>query len=39
MVLEKNGDDQLDRACKKRISIAYSQGGQDYPIKNKKEKG
>jgi hypothetical protein len=31
MVLEKDGEDQLDRSCEKRRSITYSQGGQGYP--------
>jgi len=36
MVLEKNGDDKLDRVCEKWSSTTYSQE-EEYPIKNKKE--
>jgi hypothetical protein len=34
-VLEKNGD-QLDQSFRK-LSITYSQGGQEYPIYDKKK--
>jgi hypothetical protein len=39
VVLEKNGEDQLDRSCEKWRSITQSQGGVEYPIYNKKKKG
>jgi hypothetical protein len=37
VVLEKNGEDQLDRSCEK-LSITQSQGGEEYPTYNKKKK-
>ena len=37
MVLEKDGEDQLDRSCEERRSITESQGGEEYPTYNKKE--
>jgi hypothetical protein len=37
-MLEKNGEDQLDRSCEK-LSITQSQGGEEYPTYNKKKKG
>ena len=37
-VLEKNGEDQLDRSCEKSRQITYSQGGEEYPTYNKKKK-
>jgi hypothetical protein len=37
MVLEKDGEDQLDRSCEKQRSITYSQGGHGYPMDYKKE--
>jgi hypothetical protein len=39
VVLEKNGEDQLDRSCEKLRSIAQSQGGEEYPTYNKMKKG
>jgi hypothetical protein len=36
VVLEKTGEDQLDRSCEK-WSITQSQGGKEYPTYNKKE--
>ena len=37
-MLEKGGEDQLDRSCEKRGRIIYSQGGEEYSntIKRKK---
>ena len=35
VVLEKDGEDQLDRSCKKWGSITYSQGAEEYPTWNK----
>jgi hypothetical protein len=37
VVLEKDGEDQLDRSCDKWKSITYSQGGEEYPAYNKKK--
>ena len=37
VVLEKDGEDQLDRSCEKRGSHVQSQEGQECPIYNKKE--
>ena len=37
VVTEKDGEDQLDRPCKKRISITQSQRGEEYPTYNKKK--
>jgi hypothetical protein len=39
VVLEKNGEDQLDRSCEKWRSITQSQGGEEYRTYNKKKKG
>jgi hypothetical protein len=39
VVLEKNGEDQLDQSCEKWRSITQSQGGEEYPIYNKKKQG
>jgi hypothetical protein len=39
VVLEKNGEDQLDRSCEKWRSITQIQGGEEYPTYNKKKKG
>jgi hypothetical protein len=38
VMLEKNGEDQLDRSCEK-WSITQSQGGEEYRTYNKKKKG
>jgi hypothetical protein len=38
VVLEKNGEDQLDRSCEKWRSITQSQGGEEYPTYNKKKR-
>jgi hypothetical protein len=35
VVLEKNGEDQLDRSCEKWRSVTYSQGAEEYPTWNK----
>jgi hypothetical protein len=35
VVLEKNGEDQLDRSCEKLRTITQSQGGEEYPTYNK----
>jgi hypothetical protein len=35
VVLEKDGEDQLDRACEKWRSIIQSQGAMEYPTWNK----
>jgi hypothetical protein len=35
VVLEKNGEDQLDLLCEKGRSITHSQGGEEYPTYNK----
>jgi hypothetical protein len=37
VVLEKDGEDQLDRSCEKWRSITQSQGGEEYPAYNKKK--
>ena len=37
VVLQKGGEDQLDRKREKWRSITYSRGGQDYPTYNKKK--
>jgi phage FluMu protein Com len=39
MVLEKDGDDYLDRSCEKLRSVTESRGGEDYPTNNKKKGG
>jgi hypothetical protein len=38
MVLEKDGEDQLDRACGKCRSIMCSKGEEEYPTKIKRRK-
>lgn len=38
VVLEKDTQGQLDRSCKKRRSITYSQEEQKHPADNKKRK-
>jgi hypothetical protein len=38
VVLEKNGEDHLDRSCEKWRSITQSQGGQEYPTYKKRRK-
>jgi hypothetical protein len=38
MVLEKDGEDQLDQSCEK-WSVTQNQGGKEYPTYNKKKKG
>ena len=35
MVLEKDGEDRLDRSCEKLINITPSQGGKKHPVCNK----
>ena len=37
-VLEKDGEDQLDRSCEK-LSIAYIQRAEEYPTWNKQMEG
>jgi len=39
VVLEKDGEVQLDRSCEKLRSITYSQGAEDYPAWNKQTEG
>jgi hypothetical protein len=34
VVLEKDGEDHLDRSCEKRESITWSQGGEEYFIQS-----
>jgi hypothetical protein len=36
VLLERDGEDQLDCSCEKR-TITKSQGGDEYPTSNKKE--
>jgi len=38
MVVEKDGEDLLDRSCEK-WSVTQSQGGEKYPTYNKKKEG
>ena len=38
VVLEKDGEDWLDRSCEKWKSITMSQGGNEYPTQNKKKR-
>ena len=38
MVLEKAGEDQLDRSCEKCRYITLSQEGKEYPTCNKRRK-
>ena len=33
--VEKDGEDQLARSCEKWNSVAYSQGGEEYPTYDK----
>jgi len=33
-MLEVDGEDQLDRSCEKRRSVAKSQGVEEHPINN-----
>jgi hypothetical protein len=35
VVLEKDGEDQLNPLCEKQRSITYSQGGKEHPTYNK----
>ena len=39
MVLEKDGEDPLDRSCVKRLRITYSEVGRKYQCINKKKEG
>ena len=39
VVLEKDGEDHLDRSCEKWRSVTESQGGEEYPTYNKKKEG
>jgi hypothetical protein len=39
MVLEKDGEDQLDQLCEKWRSITNSQGHDEHPTNNKKKEG
>ena len=39
VVLEKDGEDQMDRSCEKWRSVTYSQGGEKYITYNKKKEG
>jgi hypothetical protein len=39
VVLEKHGEDQLNRSCEKRRSITQSEGGEEYRTYSKKKKG
>jgi len=39
VVLEKDGEDQIDRTCGISRSIAYSQGGEEYPTWHKHKEG
>jgi hypothetical protein len=38
VVLEKAGEDQLDRSCEKCRCITLSQEGKEYPTYNKRRK-
>jgi hypothetical protein len=38
VVLEKDGEEELDRSCEK-ISVTQSQGGKEYPTNNIKKEG
>jgi hypothetical protein len=38
VVLEKDGEEQLDRSCEEWRSITSSQGGQEYAANNKTKK-
>ena len=39
VVLEKDGEDQLDRPCEKWRSVTSSQWAEEYPTWNKKTEG
>ena len=39
VVLEKAGEDQLDRSREKWRSVTYSQWAEEYPTRNKKKEG
>ena len=39
LVLEKGGEDQLDRSCEEWGSVTYRQGGEECPAYSKKEEG
>lgn len=39
MVLQKDGEDQLDLSSEKWRSITYSQGRKEHPTHNKEEEG
>jgi len=39
VVLEKDGEGQLDRSCVKWRSITLSQGAEEYPAWNKEKEG
>jgi hypothetical protein len=39
VVLEKDGEDQLDPSCEELKSIALSPGGKECPAYNKKKEG
>jgi hypothetical protein len=39
VVLEKDGEDQLDQPCEKWRSITKNLGGDEYPIYNKNKEG
>ena len=39
VVLEKDGEDKLDRSCEKWRSVTYSQWAEEYPTWNKKTEG
>ena len=37
MLLEKDGEDQLEQPCEKLRIITWNQGGEKYSTRNKKE--
>jgi hypothetical protein len=37
VVLEKDGEDHLDRSCEKLKSASESRGGEEYPPNSKKK--
>ena len=39
VVLEKDGEDRLDRSCEKWRSITQSQGEEEFPTYNKRKEG
>jgi hypothetical protein len=39
VVLEKDGEDQLDRSCEKWRSVTLSEWPEEYPTRNKKTEG